>query len=65
MVRQVNQDFVWSLKTLMRPTGTKGTGAGYVEVVQELLRQAEAQAHKPARSLVWLQAVRPIFSVSN
>ena len=62
MVRQVNRYFI---RSLVHPTGTSGTGAGYVEVVQELLRQAEAQAHKPARSLVWLQAVKPVFAVSN
>lgn len=43
--------------------GTSGQQPGYAEVMQELLKQAEMQAHKPARMLVWLQAIKPVFAV--
>lgn len=43
--------------------GTSGQQPGYAEVMQELLKQAEMQAHKPARTLVWLQAIKPVFVV--
>lgn len=43
--------------------GSGGLGSGYLEVMQELLKQADMQAHKPNRTLVWLQAIKPVFAV--
>ena len=48
---------------VIRPAGTEHPS--YQEVMKELLRQAETQCHRPARRLVWLQAVNPIFQASG
>ena len=53
----------YDLHTLW-PVLVTGRSPHHQDVVKEVLRQAETQCHKRNRRLVWLDAVKPIFSVS-